>query len=93
MFKALCYNTNFDVATGGSGEVFLGDVGGGTVLGHLEMTLFNPNGAAPTGYHHTFSAIKNTSLQGCVGSGTQTASTAFDGFYNLSIIRKYERHN
>jgi hypothetical protein len=68
------------VATGGSGEVFLGDVGAGTVLGHLEMTIFNPNGAAPTGYSHTLNSIKNTSLQGQIGSGVQTASTAFDGF-------------
>jgi hypothetical protein len=74
------YNTNFDVATGGSTEVLLGDIGAGTVLGHLEMTIFNPNGAAPTGYSHTLSGIKNTSLEGQIGSGVQTASTAFDGF-------------
>ena len=76
----IMYNTNFDVATGGAGEVFLGDVGAGTVLGHLEMTLFNPNGAAPTGYSHNLNGIKNTSLEGQIGSGVQTASTAFDGF-------------
>jgi len=74
------YNTNFDVLTGGSGEVYLGDLAGGMTLGALEMTLFNPNGAAPTGYHHVYTGFKNTSLESHMGSGVQTASTAFDGF-------------
>jgi hypothetical protein len=64
----------------GTDELFLGAIGASLTLGSLEMTLMNPQGAAPTGIHWSFAGYFSASLFNYWGAGAHTASTSYDGF-------------